>query len=62
MNKLFIFAALTTSLLFTACSSDEEFNDSERTSTVSFKVEKDVTNRTTTDMEGSVYKTKFVVG
>ena len=62
MNKLFIFAALTTSLLFTACSSDEEFNDSERTSTVSFKVEKDVTTRTTTDMEGSVYKTKFVVG
>ena len=48
MNKLFIFAALTTSLLFTACSSDEEFNDSERTSTVSFKVEKDVTTRTTT--------------
>lgn len=62
MNKKFIFAALATSFLLTACSSDDGFNGSQTTSPLSFKVESEVVTRTTTENEGSVYKTKFVVG
>lgn len=62
MNKKFIFAALATSFLLTACSSDDGFNGSLTTSPLSFKVENEVVTRTTTENEGSVYKTKFVVG
>lgn len=62
MNKKFIFAALATSFLLTACSSDDGFNGSQTTSPLSFKVENEVVTRTTTENEGSVYKTKFVVG